>query len=368
VIEKVVADDEIIGGGDAIGRRNGYSDASTPRKTAQSFLTSARLTPGQGRVLEFHYTANSFGASEKAQFRYQLVPRDPAWHPVGTQRFVLLHSLRPGSYTFRVTACDHHGIWNEGGASFAFSITPHFYQTWPFYSASGAAVLLAGFAWHFHRVRGLRRIQRLEQQRALDQERIRIARDLHDDLGASLTGVALQLDAAGRRGAEGNELTALAGETRSLAHELRELVWTTNPRCDNAVSLAVFLGEVAERFAQAAGLECRLDFAAGLDSQVVPARIRHELLVVLKESLANTARHAQARQMTVTLGRADGELLLVISDDGRGFEATRVATGNGLRNLRERIQQLGGSFTVASRVGQGTTVTARLRLPKGKDT
>jgi signal transduction histidine kinase len=221
---------------------------------------------------------------------------------------------------------------------------------------------------HYQRVRGLRRIQRLEHQRALEQERTRIARDLHDDLGASLTGVALQLEAAQRQGrAEGDQLSALAGETRSLAHELRELAWTTNPRCDNTVSLAAFIGEVAERFSQAAGLECKLDLATGANSQVVPARMRHELLVVLKESLANVARHGRARRVAGALSLANGEAHLVIEDDGRGFDPARVAAGNGLRNLRERIQQLGGSFTVTSQAGKGTTVTACLPLQNETD-
>jgi signal transduction histidine kinase/ligand-binding sensor domain-containing protein len=339
----------------------GEKDVDVP--TPNSDHRNLRFGPGRGRVLEIRYTANGFSAPEKVQFRYKLEPRDQTWHPVGAQRFVFLHSLRPGSYTFRLAACNHHGAWNETGASFAFSLAPHFYETWPFYFVSGALALLAGLGLHSQRVRGLHRIQRLEQQRVLEQERARIARDLHDDLGASLTGVALQLEAAQRHGrAEGDQLAALAGETRSLAHELRELAWTTNPRCDNTVSLAAFIGEVAERFSQAAGLECKLNLAAGSNSQVVPARMRHELLVVLKESLANVATHAHARRVAVALSQANGEAHLVIEDDGRGFDPARVAAGNGLSNLRERIQQLGGSFTVASQPGRRTTVTAQLPL------
>jgi signal transduction histidine kinase len=319
-------------------------------------------------VLEIRYTANGFSAPEKVQFRYKLEPRDQTWHSLGAQRFVFLHSLRPGSYTFRLTACNHHGVWNETGASLAFSLAPHFYETWPFYCVSGALVLLAGLGLHSQRVRGLHRIQRLEQQRVLEQERTRIARDLHDDLGSSLTGVALQLEAAQRHGrAEGEQLAALANEARSLAHDLRELAWTTNPRCDNTGSLAAFIGEVAERFAQAVGLECKLDLAAGADSRAVPARLRHELIAVLKESLANVARHAGARRVAVTLSLSNGEVHLVISDDGRGFDPAHVAAGNGLRNLRERLQPFGGSFTLASQAGQGTTVTACLPLHNETD-
>jgi signal transduction histidine kinase len=272
-------------------------------------------------------------------------------------------NLRPGNYQFQVNACNNHGVWNETPKEFPFFLAPYIWQTWPFYVAGGLLALSSALALHYGRVRGLRRLQRLEQQRTLQEERARIARDLHDDLGASLTGVALQLEAAQSRGhAEGAQLAVLAGETRSLAHELRELAWATNPRCDNTVSLAAFIGELAERFCDAAGLECKLVLPSAEGSRAVPARVRHALLIVVKESLANVASHAAARHVTVALATSGAEVRVVIQDDGCGFDPGRAAGGTGLRNLQERLQQLGGSFDIQSRPGTGTIVTAGLPL------
>jgi signal transduction histidine kinase/ligand-binding sensor domain-containing protein len=371
VIEQVKVDGEVIFGDDvgADGRRlssSGDWEQGT-REKSQSLLTSAptvRLRPGRARVLEIRYTANSFVAPEKMRFRHRLKGWDEVWSEAdSTERVAFYTNLRPGNYRFQVKACNNHGVWNETPEEFAFVLAPFVWQTWPFYVASGLFALSSALALHYRRLRGLHRIQRLEQQRTLHEERARIARDLHDDLGASLTGVALQLEAAQSRGhAEGQQLAVLAGETRSLAHELRELAWTTNPRCDNTISLAAFIGELAERFCEAAGLECKLDLPSGEGSRAVPARVRHELLILVKESLANVAKHAAARHVIVALATNGAEVRVVIRDDGRGFDPGRAARGSGLRNLRERLEQLGGSFEIESRPGAGTSVTAALPL------
>ena len=325
---------------------------------------SPRLAPGQGHFLEFRFTAPNFVAPQRVSFLYRLAGYESKWHELVEKRVARYTNLRPGDYRFEFKARNHHGVWGEVPTFFfAFSLAPHFYESWAFYGLCGlGAVGLAGGV-QAYRLRVQRRILQLNHERSLERERARIARDLHDDLGASLTGVALQLEAAQRRGGtEGEQLAALAGETRSLAHELRELAWTTNPRCDNASSLAAFIGELTERFCQAVALGCRLDLPAPSQPANIPARLRHELLVVLKESLANIAKHAAAREVTVGLALNNGRLELVIRDDGRGFEPARPASGTGLQNLRERVQQAGGSFTLESRPGLGTTVTVLLPL------
>ena len=146
---------------------------------------------------------------------------------------------------------------------FPFGLAPHFYETWAFYAACGAFLVFAGPAVHYRRVRILGRIQRAEHERALQEERARIAKDLHDDLGANLTGLALQLDLAGSQGppaeALQQRLGRLAQNTRGLVDNMREVVWAMNPQHDNVESLASFLGQYTENYLAAAGLRCRLE-------------------------------------------------------------------------------------------------------------
>jgi signal transduction histidine kinase/ligand-binding sensor domain-containing protein len=377
VIEQVIADDEVIFGDGiappAKARRENVKHrpsaaATADPPTARSRLP-LRLAPGGGRVLEIHYTANSFVAPERIRFQYRMEGWDQGWrHAEANERVAFYTNLRPGQYLFRVKACNSHGCWNEAGAEFAFSLAPKFSQT-PWFPLSWTlAVLMLSGAIAAWRLRWHRRAFQAEKTTALERERGRIARDLHDDLGASLTGLALELEAARRLGrAEGEQLAELAGEARAMAHSLRELSWTTNPRCDNVGSLGVFLGELTERFCAAAGLECKLELPPANDTRMVPATVRHDLLVVVKESLANAAKHAHARNISLQVTAAAGELRLAVHDDGGGFDLARAQGGSGLRNLRERLDQAGGSFVVSSAPAQGTVITAAIPLGEPKE-
>jgi signal transduction histidine kinase/ligand-binding sensor domain-containing protein len=353
VLEQVMADEEII-----------YGDGRQEKAGHEVSTLHNQLSAGHGHVMEFQYTTTTLVASERARFRYRLVPVDADWRDATHNRAATYINLRPGRYTFEVIAANYHNTWSSVPATFHFSLTPFFWQTWPFYILCAAGAIGLAVAIQGWRLGWQHRLLKVEQQRAVAGERSRIARDLHDDLGASLTGIALQLEAARRRGrAEGEDLKRLADEARALTHELRELSWATNPRCDNAVSLVAFVGDLAERFCRAAGLSCQLELPTEADAScAVPARVRHELVMVLKESLANISKHAQAQNVAVTLVIAKDEVQLTVRDDGRGFDPTRQVAGNGLRNLKDRLQENDGWLKVESHAGKGTKLAASLPL------
>jgi len=375
VIEQVVADEEVIfGDGVAADVNRLPTEIRNPKseiRNGPSLLTSAatRLAPGRAHLLQFRYTASSFANPKRARFRYRLASHDAGWREETTERVAYYTDLNPGDYRFEVKAASARGAWNETPAVFAFSLAPKFSQT-PWYPLSWTlAVLLVSGAIAAWRLRWQRRAFLAEKNTAVERERGRIARDLHDDLGSSLTGLALELEAARRSGrAEGQQLAELAREARDLAHSLRELSWTTNPRCDNVGSLGVFLGELTERFCAAAGLECKLELPPADAAQAVPARVRHDLLVLVKESFANVVKHAGARSITLQVLVANGQLQITVRDDGAGFDPTQVHRGSGLGNLRERLEQAHGSFTVSSAPDQGAVITAAVPLDEPKET
>jgi signal transduction histidine kinase len=379
VIEQVRANEQVVfgdgarGGGEgrsakAEGRSAKAEVGSAEAEAADSRHSVLRLASGGGRVLEIHYTANTLLAPERVRFKYRLEGYDRAWLWDDQNRRVAFYTdLRPGDYTFHVTACNSHGAWNEQGDRFSFQLAPHFYETWSFYVACGAFLVFAGPAVHYRRVRILRRVQRLEQRRALQVERARIAKDLHDDLGANLTGLALQLDLARTRGppAEGlqRQLARLAQNTRGLVDNMREVVWVMNPQHDNVDSLASFLGQYTENYLAAAGLRCRLDLPSQAPAYSVSSNVRHQLFLVVKEALHNVVRHARAGEAQLCLAQERDELRLTISDNGCGLppEAERVA-GHGLDNMKKRVTSLGGEFSAAPGVGGGTRLTIILPL------
>jgi Histidine kinase/Y_Y_Y domain/Bacterial regulatory proteins, luxR family len=227
--------------------------------------SSLRLPAGRARVLEIHYTGNSFAAPHLMRFKYRLAGHDRDWRSDDQNRRVAFYtSLWPGTYTFFVIACNNHGVWSETPAQFSFILAPHFWQTSQFYVLAGAAVIGLAAAVQAYRLRWQHRLLKLEQQEALADERTRIARDLHDDLGTALPGLALRLDVLRRATRDGPALTDRLAESaasiRALAERMREVVWAVNPRCDTVSSLASFLEQQAGQFLKADGLRCRLDF------------------------------------------------------------------------------------------------------------
>jgi ligand-binding sensor domain-containing protein/two-component sensor histidine kinase len=333
VIEQVRAGDQVVFGDDSPKESNVQRPESPTRDSSP-----LRLGAGSAKVVEIHYTANSFTAPERVRFKYRLEGYDREWRDAGDRRVAFYTNLRPGSYRFEVLAVNSHGILGKVPALFPFAIAPHFWETWSFYLANGVVVLLMVFALHHRRVGVLGRIQRVEQQRALEEERTRIARDLHDDLGANLTGLALQLDVLRDHNQPSDaihmRLASLAWSTRALVDNMREVVWAMNPQNDNLESLASFLGAYTESYLATAGLRCRLELPVVVPSEPVDSSTRHQLFLVVKETLHNIVRHARATEVQLGIQHEGHELRLAIVDNGCGLPADGAhGPGHGLDNI-----------------------------------
>jgi signal transduction histidine kinase len=304
-------------------------------------------------------------ASERARFRYRLLGANRDWREETSERTARYINLKPGKYRFEVTAADHHGIWNPVPASFGFSLVPRFWQTWTFYVLCGSGVIGLAAGLQAYRLRWQRRLLKLEEQRALATERTRIARDLHDDLGTALTGLALELDVAGRQAKEvaplAGRLSEAAQRTRDLAERMREVVWTVNPKCDTVSSLASFLEQQVSQFLRADGLRLRLDFPEDIPELPLGAEARHELALSVREALTNVVRHAQATEVTLSLAITDQTLRVQVKDNGRGFRQCQT-NAHGLANMKARMERVRGSFECLCAPDGGTAVTFRLPL------
>jgi signal transduction histidine kinase len=367
VLEQVKADEAVIFGDGATRSKAETRDLKwdRAREGAAAEIQPVKLGPGRARVIEFHYTANTFLDPRRARFRYRLEGHDGDWRDETDQRVAHYTNLRPGKYRFEVTAANHHGVWSPTPATFAFTLEPHFYETWPFYLLSAAATVGLAAGVQTYRLRWQRQLLKLDEQRALANERTRIARDLHDDLGTALTGLALELDVAGREAQRGGPLTERLSETarhtRDLAERMREVVWTVNPRCDTVSSLAGFLEQQVHQFLRADGLRVHLDFPEYIPEVPLGAEARHELALSVREALTNVVRHARASEVTLSLAILGQSLLVQVKDNGQGFQpGERV--GHGLANMRARIEQIGGAFDCSSTRGAGTTIAFRLPI------
>lgn len=333
-----------------------------------------QIKPGHQRF-DFQYTGLSFVSPERVRFRCRLEGLEKDWEDAGKRREVNYTFVPPGDYVFHVIACNNDQIWNEEGASFAFRVLPHFWQTGWFRVVTILSLVVAagGLTWFETRRRMHRRIERLERRRALDRERVRIANDIHDDLGASLTQITLlsqsareELDNAPQAAARVDRIYAKA---RELTRAMDEIVWAVNPQHDTLDSLAIYLGKFSQDYLRAAGIRCRLHLPEELPNRPLTADTRHNLFLAVKEALNNIVKHASATEVQITLTLADNGFTWDVEDNGRGFSSEgvsrgsldRFASGNGLANMRRRMESIGGRFEMQSAPGSGTRV--RFLLP-----
>ena len=218
-----------------------------------------------------------------------------------------------------------------------------------------------------------RRLRVLEQQAALQKERARIAKDIHDDLGANLTQIAFLGELAQQDRAEPEKVTErvgqISGTARQAIKSLDEIVWAVNPRNDTLAHLVDYAGQYAVDYLRTAGIRCRLDFPEQSPTRELSTDLRHNLFLVFKEALHNIVKHAHATEVWLRARFSDQSLDMVIEDNGSGFnQPPDNAFADGLRNMRERMSDIGGECHFESRPGGGTRVILHLPWPTEGDT
>lgn len=342
-----------------------------PRSSRETQAGDAPLEIPPGRQqFDLIWTGLCLMAPERVRFRYRLEGLEDAWSEPTPSRAVQYSYLRPGAYTFRVIACNNDQVWNETGAALRFVVLPHFWQTWWFALIAislGAGTVGSG-GWLVARRRAGRKLEQMERQRAIERERSRIARDIHDDLGASLTRISMlsqtvrtEFPTESRGSMAADEVHRTA---RDLTRALDEIVWAVNPRHDSLESLANYLGGFAQDFLSAAGISCRLELPMQLPAWALTAEIRHSLFLAFKEALHNVVKHAAATEVVVSLEPGKHGFVLVVADNGGQLNAVspnprcqdRVAAGNGRSNMAGRLEEIGGRCEWESIPGQGTRV------------
>jgi signal transduction histidine kinase len=210
--------------------------------------------------------------------------------------------------------------------------------------------------------------QRAERQREIEQERARVAHDLHDDLGARLTEVNMLsslVKSPATSAAEKNRyLDQLTETARDMVTSLDEIVWAVNPRNDTIASLASYFGAYAQRLLDLASMSCGLDVAEDLPEHPLDPRFRQELFLAFKEALTNVVRHAAATRVWLRISVQQNQLVVVVADDGHGLDSRERQSGaDGIANMKERLKALGGVCEISSASDQGTTVRFQAPLP-----
>ncbi|MGB9431174.1 MAG: two-component regulator propeller domain-containing protein, partial [Candidatus Acidiferrum sp.] len=326
--------------------------------------------PARTRDLQIDYTALSLVAPEKIHFKYKLEGQDTDWREVVNDRQAKYTNLPPRHYRFRVIASNNSGVWNEQGDTLEFSVAPAYYQTNWFRTLCVLAFVAMLWAVYRLRVRVLERHQAeigaLNERlmKAQEEERIRIAGELHDGVLQRITSLSLRLGTATLglppdsepkaevREVE-NDLIQVGAEIRQLSHEL-------HPAMLQEAGLPAALSSYCEEFSSLRGIP--ISYKADDSVEELSPGAALCIYRIAQEALGNVAKHAKAKQVEVRLTRSDSRVCLVVSDDGVGFnrDGSGKAGGRGLINMRERVRQLNGTFEFESEPGHGTTVKAEV--------
>jgi signal transduction histidine kinase len=345
--------------------RLAIEDVTTGGEPAARAAAGVTIPPGTPAI-EIAYTAFSLLDPAKVRFRYRLVGLDDEWTDAAERRVAYYSHLPPATYTFEVLASNNDGIWSTEADSVRLVVMPFWWERGVVRGGGLLALLAAtGIAARAVSTRRARaRLLELERAHALQRERERIARDLHDELGARLTHIALLAD----RPKPHDDRTRLTRAVRDAVSTMAELVWSVNARHDTLESFANYAAEFAQEHLEAAGVRFRLDIRPDFGAHVLSAEVRRHLYLAFKEAVNNAVKHARASQVNVTIDLDAGVLVLDVSDNGCGLPAggdgTRAdgSSGNGFGNMRARMRAVGGTFAVDSPAGGGTRLTFRLPL------
>jgi len=309
----------------------------------------------------FSFTAAGLHPFTQPLFQTLLEGIDQDWSAPGPATQRNYATLPPGSHTFRARRIAGENDREFPQAAFTIDVpTPWWRTPWAVLGLVAAAALLA---WGTTRALARRRIKQLERQGAMERERARIARDIHDSLGAGLTRVALMSDLA-RRGqrpaAEVRErLDAIHRDAHDLTRSVDEIVWAVNPRNDTAARFVSYVVHDVEQFVRAGELTLRLDVPDYLpDNLPLTAQVRHHVCLAVRELLQNVLRHAQATHIDFSITLGDEQLVVTVADDGIGFTGTgdQAIGQDGLANVADRIAEVGGTVTFDTSAQAGARV------------
>lgn len=322
--------------------------------------------------IAFEFAALGYTQPENNRYAYQLEGLDAGWVESGQRRYAGYPNLAPGDYTFRVKAANHDGVWNPQPKSLRIRVLPPWWQTWWAYLLFAGAMLLVVYGLLRYRLQTVRRVEKAKAEER-EQFRKRTARDFHDEAGNKITKIALLGEVVSRqtRDLAGLQplLAQLERNIQDLRSGMRDFVWVLDPDCDNLHDTLARLRDFANELFEHSDTQFSAEgISENLRHVALNAAQRRHILLIFKEVANNCVRHAKAKQATlrISLGE-EGAVSIWFEDDGTGFEEQAVRTGNGLQNLYDRAEKIGGKLTVLTAPGMGTTVRLDLKITQMGD-
>jgi two-component sensor histidine kinase len=310
------------------------------------------------KMLELYFALSGYTKPGDVQFQYKLEGLSDTWIPFDARNILRLYQLPAGVFLLRVRAITRNGNITTNEVVLSIRMLPVFYQTWWFFLALTILTLsIVGVFFHY-RIQNLR--SRLNMRR-------QIARDLHDDFGATLSGISMVTNAlAAKSGQPGTDvsrrLAEISSEAERLLSSMNDIVWSINPRNDELRYMFSRMRQFAVQVLESRHVALDFKFDAQLYSLRIPMEVRRNLYLIFKEAVNNMAKYAGTERAFIGIERRNSHLVFVIQDEGRGFSESEDNRGNGISNMKLRAAEIRSVLTIHSIIGQGTTITLHVPI------
>ncbi|MCB0520942.1 MAG: hypothetical protein H6577_11330 [Lewinellaceae bacterium] len=318
------------------------------------------VNPGED-IFTIEFAALNFNQPERNRYAYKLEGFNDDWVQTSLN-FATYTNLDGGEYLFRVKGANNDGIWNETGAQILVKIIPPLSQRWYF---RASLILLIGLVfmgiWHYRR----------QQRRRLEAFRESLARDLHDEMGSTLSSIRFFSEFAKQKVGNGEAAEAtpvlqrISQSASDLSESMQDIIWAMKTKNDQLEDLAARMTEFGLRILEAGNVRFKTHVSENFSGKQLTPEQRRNAYLIFKEAVNNAAKYAEATEVELFLGLKKGLLLMRISDNGKGFDTNAPVSsegGNGLQNMRMRAAEIGGRVEVVSKIGEGTSVELRVRV------
>lgn len=309
----------------------------------------------------FSVTAPCFINAGSIRYNFLLENESSKWEQQSSENFYSINNLSPGKYTLNVTVNYPGKIYPDKKIAWSFIIRSPLWKRWWFIVLG---ILTVGFIfWRLVRAYYQRKLAaqkaESEKQQLVERERNRISRDIHDDLGSGLTKIAILSEVAKKQLPEPvkakEQLEKISVSSRELVDSLQDIIWVLNPRNDTLESLAAYIREYALKYFEPLAVKMQFMYPEDFSKQPLSEEKRRNVFLTVKESLHNIAKHAWCNEVVISIKQSQHQFEISINDDGKGFDPDKARIfANGLKNMQNRIEQVGGIFSIQSEPGNGT--------------
>jgi signal transduction histidine kinase len=277
---------------------------------------------------------------------------DDHWKNIGNEHTLRFSNLPSGYYTLKIKAANSDGEWNDEPLVLSFTATPPFYKTWWFILLSIVAIAVAVYLLYHYR---------LQQAIKLERIRTRIATDLHDDIGATLSSISMYSDAVKNQVKDKLPhlelvLEKMGENSRSMVSSMSDIVWAINPGNDEGEQLVQRMESYARDICAVKNVPLTFSSGDRINHINLSLELKKNIYLIFKESLNNALKYAGAKHILVSIELTGNTIRLKIKDDGKGFDPKEVRKGNGLKNIHARAQEIGAALLLTSEPGKGTSV------------